>query len=165
MKRALMILVCFGILTNAIGQDLHFSQIYNSPLTLNPALTGLFTGDQRAVLNFKDQWRSIGKTFRTYAVSYDQGILKGDLRNGYIGLGGYLFSDKAGDLSMGNIRAQFDFSGIVEINRSQMLSGGFYIGYSQYSIDFSEAQWDSQYSGGSFSSSLPTNEPNINSDS
>jgi type IX secretion system PorP/SprF family membrane protein len=161
-KLALISILLLAI--NCNGQDLHFSQIYNSPLTLNPALTGLFIGDQRACINFKDQWRSIGKTYRTYAVSYDQGIFKKSKKNVYLGIGGHIFADKAGDLGLGNTRAQLNLSGIVKINRSQMLSGGMYLGYSQNSIDFSQGQWDSQYSGGSYDPSLSSNELTLNSD-
>ena len=32
----------------AQGQDVHFSQFYNSPLTINPANVGAFNGDIRA---------------------------------------------------------------------------------------------------------------------
>ncbi|MBL4706189.1 MAG: PorP/SprF family type IX secretion system membrane protein [Flavobacteriales bacterium] len=158
-KLMLMPMLFFAI--HCIGQDLHFSQIYNSPLTLNPALTGLFIGDLRACINFKDQWRSVGKTYRTYAVSYDQGLFKKGRNNAYLGIGGYLFADKAGDLGMGNTRAQINISGILKINRSQMLSGGMYLGYSQNSIDFNQGQWDSQYAGGSYDPSLSSNETTL----
>jgi len=165
MKKLLTSIVLTGTLIGCFSQDLHFSQIYNSPLTLSPALTGLFTGDQRATINFKDQWRTIGKTYRTYAVSYDQGIFKKSMDNAYIGIGGNVFADKAGDLSMGNTRAQLNLSGILEVNRNQMLSGGMYLGYSQYSIDLSKGQWDSQYSSSGFDPTLANNEGALNSDS
>jgi type IX secretion system PorP/SprF family membrane protein len=165
MKKLLTSIVLIGTLIGCFSQDLHFSQIYNSPLTLSPALTGLFTGDQRATINFKDQWRSIGKTYRTYAVSYDQGLFKKSMDNAYIGIGGHVFADKAGDLNMGNTRAQLNLSGILEVNRNQMLSGGMYLGYSQYSIDLSNGQWDSQYAGNGFDPSLSTNEQHLTQDS
>ena len=37
-------------------QDVHFSQFYSSPLTLNPSETGYFREDFRIGANFKQQW-------------------------------------------------------------------------------------------------------------
>ncbi|MGN6166347.1 MAG: type IX secretion system membrane protein PorP/SprF, partial [Flavisolibacter sp.] len=43
----------------AFGQDLHFSQFFNSPLTTNPANTGFIPdGDFRLGINYRDQWSS-----------------------------------------------------------------------------------------------------------
>lgn len=163
--RLLFFIIVF-VFSNLLGaQDVHFSQIYNSPLTLNPALTGLFFGDQRATLNFKDQWRSIGKTYRTYAASYDQGILKKKMKHSYLGIGGYVFADKAGDLNMGKTSAQLNFSGIIELNSNQMLSAGMYASYSQHSIDFTAGQWDSQFNGNIYDALLPSNETELNTNS
>jgi hypothetical protein len=49
MKRIFTILVLIGIGIAAKAQDNHFSMFYNSPATLNPALTGLMVEDIRAV--------------------------------------------------------------------------------------------------------------------
>ena len=44
----------------AQGQDLHFSQFFNSPLTTNPANTGFIPdGDYRLGANFRNQWSSV----------------------------------------------------------------------------------------------------------
>jgi len=151
------------IITNLnYSQDVHFSQFDNTPLNLNPSLTGLFFGDQRANINFKDQWRSIGKTYRTYYVSYDQGILKNKIKNGYLGLGGIIYSDKAGDLNMGKTAAQLNLSSLIEVNRNQLFSAGIYLGYTQHSIDFTAGQWDEQFNGVNYNSALPSNESSLN---
>jgi type IX secretion system PorP/SprF family membrane protein len=163
MKRSTSIVMLF-VAINCAGQDLHFSQIYNSALTLNPALTGLFIGDQRATINYKDQWRSIGNSFRTFAVSFDSGIFKKQMNHSYLGIGAHVFRDQAGDLNLANTRAQINLSGIVEVNRYQSLSAGVYVGYSQNSIDMTNAQWDSQYNGGQFDPNTASNETSFNSD-
>ena len=41
-------ILCIILSTLSYAQDVHFSQFNNAPLMLNPALTGLFFGDQRA---------------------------------------------------------------------------------------------------------------------
>ena len=58
------------------AQDVHFSQFYQTPLFVNPALTGAFSGNQRLILNYKDQWTSFGSPFKTYAFQFDASILK-----------------------------------------------------------------------------------------
>lgn len=46
----------------AYAQDIHFSQFYDSPLTLNPATTGNFRGDYRISHIYRSQWRDATKT-------------------------------------------------------------------------------------------------------
>lgn len=76
MKKALLVLTVMLYLLPAKGQDPHFSQFFASPLTLNPAFTGLFSGDFRIAGNYRSQWRSISTPFTTGTVSADFGILK-----------------------------------------------------------------------------------------
>jgi len=158
-------ILCIILSTLSYAQDVHFSQFNNAPLMLNPALTGLFFGDQRASINFKDQWRSIGKTYRTYSLSYDQGILKSKMKSGYLGIGAQLYSDKAGDLNMGKTFIQLNASSILELNRNQLLSIGVYTAYTQHSIDFTNSTWDQQYNGTNYNSNLPSNESALNTSS
>src|SRR3982751_3235683 len=58
------------------AQDPHFSQFFASPLTLNPAFTGKFSGSWRLDANHRDQWPSIPKAYETTSASVDFGILK-----------------------------------------------------------------------------------------
>jgi hypothetical protein len=39
------------------GQDIHFSQYYASPLSLNPANTGNYDGDWRLMNSYRQQWK------------------------------------------------------------------------------------------------------------
>lgn len=97
--------------TAAFSQDIHFSQFYASPLTLNPANTGNYVGDWRFANIFRRQWPSIvkKKPFQTIAMSYDQQF--------------YVFNE--------NISAGFvivsDRSGFYNLNVSKLyLSGGYH---------------------------------------
>ena len=50
--------MCFS--GSVFGQDLHFSQFMNSPLTTNPANTGFIPGgDYRVGINYRNQCSSI----------------------------------------------------------------------------------------------------------
>ena len=48
-KRVTKIILLILFCTSLAAQDNHFSQYYASPLSLNPATTGHFEGDWRAI--------------------------------------------------------------------------------------------------------------------
>lgn len=52
--------------------------IFASPLTLNPAMTGLFDGTFRVAGNYRNQWPTINNAFLTKTASVDFGVLKTD---------------------------------------------------------------------------------------
>jgi len=54
-----------------MGQDIHFSQNDVTPLLNNPAMTGIFMGNHRVVLNYKEQWKSVASPYKTTAMQYD----------------------------------------------------------------------------------------------
>ena len=54
--------------TDVIGQDIHFSQFYMSPLTLNPALTGVMNCNTRFVGNYRNQWSPVIRGMRTIPI-------------------------------------------------------------------------------------------------
>ena len=95
-RLALFISLGFILTVNVVrGQDIHFSQFYMSPLTLNPALTGVMNCNTRLVGNYRNQWASVlGKSSdNTYAVSYDQKMPVGRYDN--FGFGANIWSDVA----------------------------------------------------------------------
>ncbi len=101
----LLLLCCLFWLTIGTlqAQDIHFSLFNMSPLTMNPAHTGAFYGTARIGGIYRDQWNTIpgARGFRTPAFYVDAPIFRGFGDNDWIGVGGSMFSDKAGtaDLS------------------------------------------------------------------
>ena len=71
----LTILITTFIFSAVKAQDIHFSQFFASPLTLNPALTGNFDGSLRVAGNYRDQWPTINRAFTTSTISVDFPIL------------------------------------------------------------------------------------------
>ena len=60
----------------AWGQDLHFSQYYNTPLLVNPANTGFNPDfDFRAGVNYRNQWASVGSPYKTTSAWGDVKLL------------------------------------------------------------------------------------------
>ena len=75
--RKLVVCICALLACQLVNaQDPHFSQFFASPLTLNPAFTGKFSGSWRLAANHRDQWPSIPKAYVTTSASIDFPILK-----------------------------------------------------------------------------------------
>lgn len=100
MKRIIILFSFVLIGMSLTAQDLHFSQYYASPLTLNPALTGKFNGLYRVTAIYRDQWRNIqeskSNTYITPSVSLDFSLLKDKLKNSALGVGAVVTYDKVG---------------------------------------------------------------------
>lgn len=153
-----MIILLSGIVSFAFSQDIHFSQFNNSPLTLNPASTGVFNGDIRAILNYKSQWKQVSDPFKTYAFSFDAGLLKKKWQNGYIGLGVSVFNDHAGASNMSLTQGNLSVSSVLSVADNHMLSVGIQAGMAQRSVDYAGLQWDSQYDGLQYDGNLSSGE-------
>jgi len=71
------VFMSIGLMTGA--QDIHFSQYYASPLTLNPALCGKFDGFARVDGIYRGQYYGLSQSssiYRTPAISADFSLLK-----------------------------------------------------------------------------------------
>jgi len=135
----------------AMGQDFQFSQFYNSPLNLNPALTGSINGKERVIVNYRNlRSQVLGEdSYKTYALSFDHRM---NLKSGnYIGLGIAGISDRVGELDYGLTQGNLSFSFAKIISRadsastSHKLIGGIQIGLARRSIDLTNARWPSQF--------------------
>ncbi len=93
-------LMLVGMKLNA--QDIHFSQYYASPLTLNPALTGKFNGLWRVTGIYRDQFRnSVSQNSMAYMTpsgSVDFSLLKNKLKTDALGIGAVVLYDQIGGL-------------------------------------------------------------------
>lgn len=68
----LLVLALFCTCKIAYSQDIHFTQFYTSPLTLNPAFTGDYSGDYRFMNLYRSQWSSFDPGYITNAFGYDR---------------------------------------------------------------------------------------------
>lgn len=140
------------------AQDIHFSQLSQTPLLLNPANAGL-AHEVCAIINYKDQWRSVTTNpFKTFNVSADAALFSKP-SGSRMGLGLNFFSDKAGDANMATTTAQLHLSGVIPLNEDHLLSAGAYGGFGQSSLDYGQLYWDNQYIGGSLDVNAPSFEP------
>jgi type IX secretion system PorP/SprF family membrane protein len=152
MKRfSFSLLLAFLTLTTLNAQDIHFSQFYQSPLNLNPAMTGIMNCTQRLVVNHRNQWSPIlrSNSYQTYSFSYDQRVPVG--RNDYFGIGGALWRDVAGQLNFGQTHAKITGSYSKKMsggrNSGSYLVAGVNLGVQQTGLEFANAYWGTQHNG------------------
>jgi len=154
-------LICYILLSLSFGlnaQDIHFSQIQESPLWLNPANAGFFNGYMRAVANYRNQWASMGNAFQTMGVSLDGNVLKAAKKKAYLGLGLFVFNDRAGVAKIGTTQAQVHINAIVKASRKSRIAGGIYLGVNQNSATYASLTYANQYNGKEIDKTIATGE-------
>jgi type IX secretion system PorP/SprF family membrane protein len=158
MKKVLLSFVLSGVAAVSFAQDIHFSQLSQSPLQVNPANTGLFNGYQRAILNYRSQWTSAGSPFKTMAASFDAEIGLKKKKTAYLGIGGNIFQDKSGDANWEQFKADVFLNGILKVGKESHLALAIGGGYGQNSADFNKLTFGNQYTGNGFSSDINSGE-------
>lgn len=158
MKKTLLTSLIVFCTTIIVAQDIHFSQLNNSPLLINPANTGLFNGYQRAIVNYRSQWASAGSPFKTMAASFDAEVGMKKKKNAYLGIGGFIFQDKAGAANWKQFKADLFVNGILKVGKESHLALAVGGGFGQHSADFSSLTFGNQYNGKEFSTEFSSNE-------
>jgi len=127
--------MCFNFQTSS--QDVHFSQFYSSPLTLNPALTGLSNGSYRLTAIYRSQYAQFNG-FETIGASFDMPAMRSVLGQDHLGLGVQLFNDQAGDGQLNNVSILGSLAYHKALDRGQRnyLSIGVQGGFVQKSLQF-----------------------------
>ncbi len=146
----LILIVLSAFNQKAEAQDIHFSQYYASPVTLNPALTGLMDGCYRGALNYRNQYPQLYNTYSTVAASFDAALLKGDSRlPGFIGAGIWMYNDRQGDgpLNDFSIHGLLAYHADISGDGKYLFSIGSSFGWNQKSIDVSNLLFNEQQVG------------------
>lgn len=131
------------------GQDVHYTQMYATPLYINPAFTGNFECDYRVGVNYREQAASFTVPFTTYSAWGDTRIDPRFLhQRGWIGVGAHLYYDNAGYGDLKKVQGMFFGSYSQGFNSDNTLYGslGIGIGVTNRSINpngliFAD-QWD-----------------------
>lgn len=140
------------------AQDIHFSQMTQTPLLINPAHAGL--GHKlSAYVNYKNQWRAVSANpYKTFNVSADMAFMQRS-SGSHAGVGINVFSDKAGDGAMATTTGQLHLSGVIALNKNSFLSAGVYGGFGQRSLNYNNLYWDNQFISGQLDLTAPSGEP------
>lgn len=161
MRKFTLLMVAFIWSTISFAQDIHYSQFYSSPLTLNPALTGINECNYRANANYRSQWSSVTDPYVTPSVSFDiNNVLQRLIKTGTLSAGGLLLNDKAGTGALSNlsIMGSVAYARPVTANRKLNLSVGLQVGYVQRKLDFQKLTWENQFNGEDFDQTLNSGE-------
>jgi type IX secretion system PorP/SprF family membrane protein len=149
------------------AQDIHFSQYYASPLTLNPALTGNINGDFRAAFNYRNQWFNIPTLntiapYQTYQASFDMPILRNRLGNDGFGVGAMFYNDKAGDGALTTFTgmASIAYHKAVDREGRGRLSLGIQAGVIEKQVNINNLVFENQLDNFGFNTTLPNGENN-----
>ena len=157
MKKTLSIAL-FVMVSHALwSQDIHFSQFFFSPQTLNPAEIGNFKGDYRFNANQKTQWKEVSQPYNTFALMGDG---KFDFVPKEVALGMVVMNDIAGDSRFNTFSILAGGSYTYQINGSTLhsVSGGLQTGLTQIKIDRDALSFNNQYNGIVYDPNLPTGE-------
>ncbi len=141
--------VCLLTMIGAFGQDLHYSQFYNSPLNLNPAQTGIFNGDQRFTLSMRDQWRYVPVPWTTFSASYDYKILPENVKDLFaVGFNFNYDRQGASRLNLSGLNASGSYSRVL--NRNNIITAGALLGFASRGFSLDDLTWDKQWDGTTF---------------
>jgi type IX secretion system PorP/SprF family membrane protein len=159
------ILISIALLagSSSFSQDIHFTQMQQTPMLVNPAYTGMFNGWERIAVSHKSQWVSAGTKFHTTSIAADLNVFKPKGGEGaYMGTGIQLYNDIGGDSRFGTKQMLLNVSGIVPLSEMHSISAGLQIGLGQRTGDLSNLVFGNQFNenDNQFDSSFPSNEAN-----
>ena len=161
-------LVLLGLVALFCGhldaQDPHFSQVNASPLQLNPAMAGVFEGQWRVAVNYREQWRAIfsDASFKTYGASYDMRFYA--RKNDFFTFGLSVLSDQAGASHFTQTQGHATLSYMKQIaggrgrRDRQYLSAGASLGIGQTGINWNTLRWSTQFDGEGYDGNLASGE-------
>jgi type IX secretion system PorP/SprF family membrane protein len=159
-KLGLLSLILLIPLSHLFGQDIHFSQFDKNPLYLNPANTGLMSGDCRWVANYRSQWGSVSVPFITPSFSYEK---KKYIGKDYLGWGFHFLADQSGTNRYRHTALSMSGSYMKVIQQKYTLSFGAQVtgayDYVSYNLTFDQTYDDAL---GDFNVNLNTGESTNN---
>jgi type IX secretion system PorP/SprF family membrane protein len=141
------------------AQDIHFSQFYENAILRNPALTGIFSGDYKVGVNYRQQWSDISVPFQTGLISAETRIAVNKEVGDYVSIGVCGTYDHAGSIDFNSMMVYpaINYNKSLEDKHGSYLSVGFAGGYIQRAVDQSKMTFSSQYVNG-YNPANPTNE-------
>lgn len=165
--RIVLLTVALFLVRSLNAQDPSFSQFFSSPLNVNPALTANINSDWRLISNFRDQWIGPASPYVTGTISYDSKIFQNKIPNvekegNIVGIGGMLMLDRTMSGVLNSTYASMNLSYSVKISETdqytERISAGFGAIYGHRRIDYSRVNFEEQFTGNGFNTSLPTGE-------
>lgn len=133
------------------SQDTHFSQVYATPISISPALTGVFDGTYRIGLLHRSQYRStLEDPFQTYNFAAD---FKFDLdynrsaKPDFVGVGLSFYSDRVGtfDFNTTTVLVSAAYHKSLNERKTSYLGLGFQVGIAQRTLNYEDLTFPDQF--------------------
>jgi len=123
------------------SQDIHFSQLFQSPLSLNPANGGNHAAEWRIADIYRTQWFTFKYPYHSHFLSLDKHLF---LRKNKFNAGLCMANDVSGDAILQTSKLYFNFSWhpVVGINR---INVGVQAGYVSKNYSFDKLTFPDQY--------------------
>jgi type IX secretion system PorP/SprF family membrane protein len=152
MKKNLTLLLLLAASARLLAQDIHFTQFFAAPMTINPALTGAFEGKYRVASIYRDQWRRVlDFPATTFAVAADLRFdaRKKQVKEDAIGLGLLFTNDKTGiiDFNTTQIGLSLAYHKSLNTNNTQFLTLGIQGTLNQRNVNFERLSFFDQFDG------------------
>ena len=162
MRTKLLLFVSF-IGTCLFAQDMHFSQYYESPMQLNPALCGAFKGGLLAEVDYRNQWDKLAGSagFNAMTATFELHNLEQNWSRGYLATGLSFYKDQGGSSKVSNTGAALTFGSGIYVSQNSAFSAGIQGGFSQFSVNSSDFQWGTQFINQQYDPGAPSGEASI----
>ncbi|MCB9034548.1 MAG: PorP/SprF family type IX secretion system membrane protein [Chitinophagales bacterium] len=171
--KLLSIVVVLFLSQSLLAQDYKFSQFYNSPQNLNPALTGKLKSLYRVVANYRTQYFTVQSPapYSTLSASADFGLLRDQLNDDILGVGIVFSHDRQSVIKTNTMAISAAYHKGIGYKKNHYISAGFQVGFTQRSVDQNNLYFEDQFNATDFAFNNPTAEvfdqykfikPNIN---
>ena len=122
-------------------------------MNTNPGLTGIFNGDIRFGLHFKEQWESVPVDYLTFSGFADKKFYSEKNDNGFFSAGILFNYDRAGDSRLTLVQGALSGSYTLLLDAEKatpenLLTFGLQLGASNVAADFgTDLHWGNQFNG------------------
>ena len=148
------VIVSFGMIT---AQDANFSQFFQTPQLINPALTGTQRCETKVSLQYRNQGQAITReSYSTIAATAEHRL---ETKNGsLLGFGLMLGNDQSGQTNYAITQAAASLAGHIRVGDAQFFSLGLQGGVMQHRVSFGDMIFDRQFNGTFYDLTLPSGE-------
>ncbi|MBS1646081.1 MAG: PorP/SprF family type IX secretion system membrane protein [Bacteroidetes bacterium] len=160
MKKRIFTICALFFLTQTRAQDIHLSQFWATPLYLNPAQAGVFDGDYRAGMVYRNQWRAIPVPYSTFSFLGDAKISRAFSQHSDAGVGLVFNNDVSGDsrYSINQMYVPLSYIQRFKSDTNLNISVGISPGISNIAFNTSKLTYDNQFDGDAYNPALPSGE-------
>lgn len=144
-----LVLLLWVVVYSGKAQDIHYSQFYNAPLNINPALTGVFGGDVRFMGNYRSQWRRTPVDYTTFTGVVDMKFINRTATKGFFS-GGLAFNyDQAGYSKLNLTNLGLNGSYTRQLSNKFFVSFGAMVAANQRRFKTDDLKFDNGFDSGS----------------